>query len=343
MELVDLVQMARGLAVAALLPGLVSAADPALLNLIMPEARGVAEIDVARMVASPLGQSIAAELARNQGRWQSQVNWPAFDVSQYVQDVVVAIGAGSGKDTDVLLLIRGSLPPELRGSMEAHNGRPIEYQGVRIIPSAQGGNGVMAFLDDSLVVAGQTAAVKGAIDRWRRGTNVPPGLAAKLRPFVGQYDLWVATTGPFATPDFASAAKIEGFHGGIRFSPDFDLSAEIDGRTEQDTAAMANAIQGFLKSFANNGRQANTGLENLQYKVDGKRLLVSLQVPEAELRAALKRGLQSGATARAAGIAPRTAPRFAPSGPPPPPPGTIRIQSSPSDMGTVLLPTDKQP
>ncbi len=46
-------------AVAAFLPGMAAAADPAMLELVMPDARAVMEINLDRMAAAPIGQSIS--------------------------------------------------------------------------------------------------------------------------------------------------------------------------------------------------------------------------------------------------------------------------------------------
>jgi hypothetical protein len=88
------------------------------------------------------------------------------------------------------------------------------------------------------------------------------------------------------------------------------------------------------------------GLEGLQYQMNGRHILLSLHVPEAQMRAGIEqiRAAQAHQTAAAVHqtkAAVREAqPVPAPSsGLPPPPAGTIRVQSS--DMGTVLIQVGK--
>jgi hypothetical protein len=203
------------------------------------------------------------------------------------------------------------------------------------------------------------AEVKSAIHRRSQKTVLPAALAAQVAKYRG-YDIWVADTGTFAAPSPAAAAgstagakaaqyfaKLAGFNGGLRFSPDFDLSADIEARTEKAAAEMAEGLQWLTSAVQSQAKSAGkgaNGLESLKYHVTGKRILLSLHVPEAQIRA----GLQEMRTAQASQMAvarhaPSPAARAVPpvaasSGMPPPPAGTIRVQSS---TGTVLIPLGK--
>jgi len=95
-------------------------------------------------------------------------------------------------------------------------------------------------------------------------------------------------------------------------------------------------LYGAVRAQArNSGRKEATGLENMKFELNGRRILLLLQVPEETVRVALQRKHVSPPVRTPAA---QTAPS---GGLPPPPPGTIRIGSSPSDTGTVLLPTGK--
>jgi hypothetical protein len=131
---------------------------------------------------------------------------------------------------------------------------------------------------------------------------------------------------------------VAGFNGGLSLSPDFELAADVEARTEKAAAEMAEGLRWLnsaVKSQAKSAGQAGSGLEGLKYQVNGKHILLSLHVPEEQIRAGLRqmRPVQPAAA--------RQAPLAAPSsGLPPPPAGTIRVQSS--EMGTVLIPTAKE-
>jgi hypothetical protein len=318
----------------------------------------VMEINLAKIMASPVGSAIRegfhqgaaaqlkVELAKAKPQFQEQFAALAeIDWSQEVLDIVVA--RGSGKPAPMLILVRSSLDLGRIQAMKEFSGEVTEFEGVRMLTSPKPEGGVFAFLDGSIVAIGQMRDVKSAIHRRGQPTVLPAALAAQVAKY-SQDDIWLASTEimtvPLAMPAAAKSPagaqvaqfieKVAGLNCGLRFSPDFDLSADLEARTEKGAAELS---QGMRWLTGQGGR----GLEGLKFQLIGKHILFSLHVPEAQMRA----GLQQMRTAQAAPAAPavavpRQAPRVAPSsGLPPPPAGTIRVQSS--DMGTVLLPVEK--
>jgi hypothetical protein len=117
---------------------------------------------------------------------------------------------------------------------------------------------------------------------------------------------------------------------GLRLSPDFDLSATLAARTEKAAAEMAQAIQwlsGSARQQAKLTGKGGTGLDSLKCEVNGRRILISLHVPEEQVRA----GLQQMRAGQPRAASPNIRSR--------PPAGTISVQSS---EGTVIIPLDKQ-
>ena len=356
------------LALAAGLPCLVAAADPEMMNLVMPDASVVMEINIAKIMASPIGlamgeaihQGIAkqpqADLAKAKPEFQEQIALIGnIDWSREVRDILVA--GGNTKSSPMLMIVRSSLDPARIRALQAFTGEMADYEGVPILASSKPGNGVIAFLDNGIVVIGQMSDVKSAIGRRNQPAVLPAALTAEVAKYSG-YDIWAATTGAFPapaplagpaakSPAAAEAvqylAKVAGFNGGLRLSPDFELAADIEARTEKAAAEMAEGLRWLtstVKSQAKNAGQAGSGLEGLKYQVNGKRILLSLHVPEEQIRAGLRqmRTMQPVQTGQKA--AARQTPTAAPSrGLPPPPAGTMRVQSS--EMGTVLIQTGK--
>jgi hypothetical protein len=310
------------------------------------------EINLDRIASSPLGQAMSAQmkaqLASFQTSWQDpQAGLAGLDWSHYAQEVVFAGGApdGPGKPSPTLAIVRGLLDPAWIESLNAFRGTKTTYLGVPILSSGNG-NAVVAFLDGSIAVIGQSADVKAAIRR--RGQNVPPSpvLAEGLARFEGQCDVWLVSAGSLTAPAKSPAAaplkwleRVDSFTGGVRLSPDFELSAEMTMRTEKDVADMADGLRWFA-GVVQTQESSALSLDDMNFKVDGKRLSLGLQVPEQQVRAALQRR-QAGQLSRRAGSAAVRPPDIG-SGLPEPPSGTIRVQSSPADMGTVLLPIKNQ-
>lgn len=334
-------------AVAAFLPGLAAAADPAMLELIMPDARAVMEINLDRLAAAPIGQNMSAqmkaEFANFRPNWQDPTTGnSSLDWSRYAQEVIFASGAppAPGRPSPSLVIVRGLVDPAWIESLAAFRGAKSSYLGVPILSSGAG-NAVVAFLEGSIAVIGQPADVKAAI--LRRGRNAPPSpvLAEGLARYEGQYDAWMVSTGGVSAPAKSPVGvslkwmeRLDSFTGGLRLSPDLELSAEMNMRTEKDVADMTDELRWFSGVVQTQEKTA-LSLEDLNFKADGKRVSLSLAVPEQQIRAALQQR-QAGQASRLARSAPR--PPEIESGLPEPPSGTIRVQSSPADMGTVIVP-----
>jgi hypothetical protein len=334
------------------LPALALAADHDMLNLIPPDATMVMEVNVAKIAASPIGTAISAGIHDGmaaQARAKLKDN-PQFqeglallgkiDWSREVQDVVIA--GGTAKSAPMLMIARSSLDLPRIQALQTSTGQAIQYQGVPILVSAKPGNGVIAFLDNSILLIGQTADVESAIGRRSQPTILPAALAAQVAKY-SQYDFWVASTGTLAPPSPAPAsgspadalgaqylAKLAGFNGGLRFSPDFELSTDIEARTEKSAAEMGDGLRsliGMVQSQARTAGKAGSGLEGLKYQVKGRHILLSLHVPEAQVIAGLQQ-MRAAQAAQKAAIAQQ------------PPPGTIRVESS---EGTQVIPVEKEP
>jgi hypothetical protein len=286
----------------------------------------------------------------------------SIDWSQQVQDILVA--RGSGKQPPTLIVVRTAIGLAQIQGLKAFSGTATAYEGVPVLESSKPADGAIAFLD-GIVVLGQMNDVKAAIHRRGKPAVLPAPLAAQVARY-SQDDVWVASTEELTAPAIPAAAaaqspagaqmvgqfvqKVAGLNGGLRFSPDFDLSADVEARTEKGAGELAQGMRwltGMAQSQARNTGQSLHGLDGFKFQQEGKHILLSLHVPEEQLRAGLQqmRAAQGAAPAHLRASARRApaasqAPVVPPSsGLPPPPAGTIRVQSS--DMGTVLLEVDK--
>jgi hypothetical protein len=336
--------------VAVFLPGFAAAADPAMLELIMPDARAVMEINIDRIASSPMGQAMSpqmkAELANLRPTWRDPLpGVGGLDWSHYAQEVVFASGppAVPGGTPSSLVIVHGLLDPAWIESLSAFNGVKSNYLGVPMLATGSGTS--VAFLDGSIAVIGLAADVKAAISR--RGQNTPPSpvLAEGIARYEGQYDAWMVSSSSSAAPAKSPAGaslkwieKLDAFTGGVRVSPDFELSAEMTMRSEKDVAEMAEGLRWFT-GVVQTQERTTLSLEDLNFKVDGNHISLALQVPERELRAALQQRQVGQPSRRPRAVAAR--PADITSGLPEPPAGTIRVQSSPADMGTVIVPVSK--
>src|SRR5579871_1704997 len=120
------------------LPALAAAADPAMIELVMPDARVVMEINLDRISASPLGQTLTSQM---KGEFQSlRPDWQqplmtfgGLDWSHYAQEVLFAGGASTGKEAPALVIVRGLLDPAWVESLNAFRGAKTTYMGVPML------------------------------------------------------------------------------------------------------------------------------------------------------------------------------------------------------------------
>jgi len=343
------------------LPLLSAAADPDMMSLIMPDASMVMEINVAKIMASPIGSmmgesfhkgvdaQLKSELAKSKPQFQEQIAaFSKIDWSKEIQDVLIAGSGATGDQGPALVMVRSSLTLARLQGLNGVKGEASEYEGVPIMASSGSGSGVVAFLDNSLLVMGQMNDVRAAIHRRGQPAALPAPMAAQMAKYAG-YDIWVATTSlkppasmsgkaaesPAAAKVAEYAQEIAAFNGGLRFSPDFDLSANVEARTIKAANEMAEAMKWLTSAVQAQTKSAGkgaTGLENFKYSLNGRHIALSMHMPEAQLRLRLQQ-------MPAAALAARTPANSAPVTPAPKvPPGMISVQSS---EGTVLIPTDK--
>jgi hypothetical protein len=345
------------LVLAAGLPALVAAADPGVMSLVMPDATMVMEVNIAKIISSPMGSAMGEAfqkgvtaqlktgLPKSPSQLQEQIaQLTNIDWSRDVQDIVIA--SGTGKQAATLLIVRTSLNPSRLQALKGFTGAVSESDGVPMLVSSKAGAGVFAFLDNSIVLIGQMDDVKAAIHRRGQHPALPAFLSSQVAKYA-LYDFWMAAEGPLPAPPMTGPAagnpaaaqaaqyleKIAAFNGGFRFSPDFEISADVEARTQAAAAEMSSglrwlttAVQAQAKKAGKNG----SGLEGLKYQVNGKHILVSLHVPEEQMRAGLK---QMRAYQASQAVIPPAAHG------PLPPAGSISVQSS---EGTVLIPLDKE-
>jgi hypothetical protein len=322
------------------------AGEPALLDLAMPETKIVFGINIARIVASPLGQSVASQLESSNPDIAKMVKSSGFDPTRDLQEILIA-AVGGDKDAPGIALVRGNFDAaRIEALAQGQGAKTVEYQGVKIyVDPPKGIKGAVAFLDGTTMLAGSMEEVQKAIARRQGGGGLEAKLAAKVGALRDNYDAWgisaVPVTSLAATVPNDSARgmmqgdvfkSIETFSGGVKVTKDLDLSVEVATHTEKDAAALGDVVR-FLAGMLKLDEKNQKGVAaNFAMTVEGNAVKLSVNVPEAELRKqmqAFQAGLKKGGNTPAPML-------------PKAPAGGVVIQSSPKDMGTVVIPGEKQ-
>ena len=290
-----------------LLPFTAFAADPGLLKLVMPDAKVLADLQVAQAKVSPFGQYLLGRMQPDDASFQSFINETGFDPRNDLTEVVIASNWQGDQKGQWLVLARGAFNPSMIGAAVLKNGGTVvPFQGVSILTpagkTAQSGDTVIAFLDTSTGLMGDTADVQAAIQRAQSGSAafVPPTQVAQLS---AQYDFWFLTLVPLSEfssvmPDGNMGQAMKGnlfqavlqASGGAKLGAQNVLfGAQAVTRSDKDATALADVVN-FIVGLLQTNKQQNSAsatvstlLDSLTVQVNGVTMTMSITVPEATM------------------------------------------------------------
>ena len=293
----------------AFFAGSLSAADPQLLSLVMPEAKVLAGINVDRAALSPFGQYVLGQLQGRDPQFQQLTAQTGFDPRRDVHELLFAGVPGTPSH---LVLARGAFDPaKIAAAAQAGGGSTDFYKNITLVEDRQQVNGV-AFLDSTLAIAGDIASVKAAIDRQAAPSPLSADVMVKVNQWSLAQDAWaLSIVAPkFKAPATGSNVPAQALAGvvqliqqgavGIKLSADNVVTAQAQTNTPQDATSLAGALQ-LLVSLAQmqaaqnpQAAQAVSLLQSLVVNTSGNLLNVSLTVPEAPLEQLAKPKIRVG-------------------------------------------------
>ena len=292
----------RSIIVISIFTGLVSAADPQLMNLLMPDVKVVAGMNVDQAKASPFGQFL---LARAQAQDQALSKLAAatgFDPRNDLREVLM--GTTGRLRQNGLVLARGNFDTvRILAAAQAAGQKVESYKGVNILTGQEESmTHALAFLDNSIAIAGDLDSVHGAIDRRSAANAIDPALSAKVGQLSGSMDVWSVSIVPLATlanhqapnPDLngmlsSDALKsIQQTSGGVKFGATVRLSAEAVAGTDKDATALADVVR-FLGLMVQSNAPTEIAaaitslVQSLSVQTDGNTVKLALAIPEEQL------------------------------------------------------------
>src|ERR1043165_2939261 len=171
------------------------AADQQLLNLLMPDAKVVAGVNVDQAKASPLGQYVLQQMQSQDQHMRELTLQTGFDLTRDVHELLVASDGASGKETG-LALARGNFNiAGVTGVATQHGGFIEQYGGATIVENPEKTIGI-AFLNTTVVAAGDLANVKAAIDRQTSPSILPATLLTQINEWSNSQDAWMISAVP---------------------------------------------------------------------------------------------------------------------------------------------------
>jgi hypothetical protein len=288
-------------ALAGMLPAW--AADSQLLNLMMPDAKVLAGVNVDQAKNSPFGQYVLSQVQTQTSSGLQQLTaLTGFDPTRDVHELLAATNGGSDSHSG-LVAATGSFDAAKFTALATAQGGKIEtYAGVTILEDPKGEYGV-AFLSSAIAVAGDIANVKGAIDRQNTPTSLPTAVMGQVNKWSGSQDAWAISTVPPSSlapapgaipipgvgPGNQSGAfqSIQNASGGVKFGTNVVVSAQVQAGNAQDASNLGDTLK-LLASMAllqAKGDATVTALANsLNVSTSGAVLNVSISLPQEMLQ-----------------------------------------------------------
>jgi len=281
--------------------GLLPAADQQLMRLLMPDAKVVAGMNVEQAKNSPFGQFLLARVQNGDAGLAKLTTVTGFDPRRDLQEVLMGTAGEAGQKG--LVLARGSFDAARIFAAAQLGGHTVEtYKGVNILTGDEDSiTHAVAFLDDSIAVAGDLDSVHGAIDRRSGGSSVDPAMAAKVDQLSNSLDAWSVSTVPLAALANQKVPNVNlnqmlnsdvlktilETSGGVKFGAIIQLSGEAVARSAQDATALA-AVAHFLGNMVQANAPAASAaaitalVQSINVQADGNTVKFALAIPEAQ-------------------------------------------------------------
>jgi hypothetical protein len=290
------------------LGGAAFGADPQLMNLVMPGAKVLAGVNVTNARISPLGLFLISRVQAENKGIQALVTATGFNPLTDVTEVLAA-PAGDPASPGGLLLLRGSFKvDQIAAAIAAHQSAGVEVQnraGATLVTfgGADGKVGsALAFVSDSIAVAGDAPTVLAALDRSSGSNAIDPQLAVKVNALSGNDDAWVVSAAPLAALLPAGAGvqggpaqalqmlnSVQSFSAAMKLDSNVTLAGEIVASDAKNAQALSDVVRLVVSLAAMNAgkdpvlAQALQLLQKLQVTTDGSNVDLALTIPESSI------------------------------------------------------------
>lgn len=315
-------------------------ADSSLLKLVMPDAQILVGANVERILGSPIGKDLCSQAHAKLPELPQAMQKAGFDPTRDLKEVLIA-ATGKGQNGSALVLVRGSFDPDkIRAAVLGMGGKVQSYEGLTIVDNPSQSNGAFAFLDGTTAVSGALDQVQAAIRRRSQPTRLDGHMASQVAEMSDRYDIWVVSaaslskmTEAISNPQMKQAGDlvkvIEQISGGVKFSANLDLGVELTTHSDKDAERLRDALQLLVGMAAAGQKDASAlDLNALKLTADANTVRIAFTVTGEQLKKTYELEM-----ARLQQPVKPAKPVVQNTG--------ITIQSSDSDMGTVVLSSTK--
>ena len=290
--------------------GALSAADPQLLNLVMPDAKVLAGVNVEQAKGTQFGQYVLNQMQTQDAQLQQLATLTGFDPRRDVRELLVASDGVPGSKTG-LALAKGTFDAAKLTAAASLQGVVTEvYNGVTILKEPKKQEMGMAFLDATTVAAGDVASVKGAIDRLKTSQPLPAAVAVKVNQWSNSQDAWGITTVPPASlappakagapnPVLNAGQNVQAAAFGVKFGALVVFSGEAQCDTAQNAKTLGDVVQlliNLAQMQANLDPTAAALIKSVTVTTSGNVMKIQASLPEDVFQQLLQQPQQKTGT-----------------------------------------------
>ena len=281
-----------------------SAADPKLLNLVVPDAKVLAGVNVLQAKATPFGNYVISQVTANNTGLQDFIKATGFDPTQDVTEILASnadLQSHAG-----ILTAKGTFNTAsiVAAAIKSGNHTVQTYAGATLITAtANADSFAVAFVDGNLAIAGSVAQVQAALDRRNQANVIDPSLAAAVNQLSTTEDAWTISvaslaglfpTGSNAGQQLAIFQNIQQSSGGVKFGANVDVTGQAVTATAKDANALGDVIKFVAQLVAMNAgkdpkaAEAATLLQNINVTTAGNTVNIGLTIPESTIEGLAK-------------------------------------------------------
>jgi hypothetical protein len=295
--------------------GALSAADPQLLNLVMPDAKVLAGVNVEQAKGTQFGQYVLNQLQTHDAQMQQLVALTGFDPRRDVSELLVASDGVAGSKQG-LALARGNFDIAKITAAATVAGAATEvYNGFTILEDPKNKEAGIAFLDPTKVAAGDIASVKGAIDRLKTPQPLPVAVTDKVNQWSLSQDAWGITTVPpdslvpagqgTQNPMFNVGKSVQAAAGGVKFGALVVFSGEAQCDTAENAKTLGDMIQlliNMAQMQANLDPTAAALIKSVTVTASGNLMKIQASLPEDVFQQLLQSHKKPGTNGMGMGV-----------------------------------------
>ncbi len=280
------------------------AVDPAMLDLVMPEAKVVAGMNVDAAKASPFGQYLLGRIQNEDHDMREFIAATGFDPRTDVNEVVMA-SLGDRPQDGGMVVVRGVFQvSKILAAAQEHKATVTNYKGADVIVMSKN-NGRppawVAFLNGRVALVGDAPSVTAALDR-AGAAGLKPEMAARAQELSSRYHGWFISTLPVSSlgrrmPEVTGAApstrneffqSIQEVAGGVLFGSQVEITGEALTRSDRDAQALYDVVRFLGGMVQMNSDKPGTAMlaklvESMDLQTQGPTMRVKFSVPEGDL------------------------------------------------------------